>query len=486
MKIIILGGGTAGLISALILKQSNQSFDITLIKSDKIGIVGVGEGSTEHWANFCKFVDISPVEVIRECGATFKYGIRFDNWNGDGDHYYHAVVSGYIQESYLGYPFIYHKLITDSLHPNDIIPKFIQNSEHYPPYETSVNQFHFDTFKLNGFLLNKCKERQIKIVEDIIDNISIDENGINILQGRSSIRYKANLYIDASGFNRLLHSNLKSDWKDCSAFLPLNSAFNFPTNLETAVSSSYTRCTALNAGWVWQIPTQERFGNGYVYNDSFITEEKAIEEVCIFYKQDIKKIKSFKFSPGYLRNPWEKNVCAIGLSSNFVEPLEASNIGSAIQQTFALASFLPLWEEGDNKTPKLYNEHMVDLFQNIIDFIQLHYITKRKDTEFWKFCKNLELTDFNKETLPIFSKQMPLVPLFLKPYNMFKAYNWLQIYNGLGILDKESIIENFNKMPFHLQLEASIKIMSIKEISYEKSIPNLEALEKINRGIYEY
>ena len=155
-NICILGAGTSGLISALILKQGHPELNITVIKSSEIDIVGVGEGSTEHWGTFMHYVGISPGELFKEAGATFKYGIRFDNWNGDGKDYLHVVVTELNQSTEWGYPYLYHKLLVDSDDPMDCVGDFVLKNQHYRPYELSTNQYHFDTFKLNMFLQKKC------------------------------------------------------------------------------------------------------------------------------------------------------------------------------------------------------------------------------------------------------------------------------------------------------------------------------------------
>jgi tryptophan halogenase len=263
----------------------------------------------------------------------------------------------------------------------------------------------------------------------------------------------------------------------------MNSAITFPTAIEADQEiPSYTRATALSAGWCWQIPTQERFGNGYVYCDKFITEEQALAEAETLYGKKLEIVKRFKFSAGYLKTPWIGNVCAIGLSGSFVEPLEATNIGTAIQQSFGLNSYLSAWEPNSNIS-KIYNKQFVDVFQNTVDFIQLHYITKREDSEFWKYCKNLKLTEFNKKTLDIFKKNMPVTTIFTKPYILFRNANWFLVLYGLGIMDREVLIEKWKLLPRTTQLESAVKLFVIKNNnSTEIPLGHREAIHAIITG----
>jgi thioredoxin reductase len=162
-NLAIVGGGTSGLVTALILKKTYPNLTIDIIESDKIGIVGVGEGSTEHWNNFMMHCDINTSELIKETGATFKYGINFDNWNGDGKNYIQSVSSAFNIESQSNSKFVYAWLIANGHGPEQLIHNYVEKSLHRKPY-WSINQFHFDTFKLNKYLHDLCEKRNIGII----------------------------------------------------------------------------------------------------------------------------------------------------------------------------------------------------------------------------------------------------------------------------------------------------------------------------------
>jgi tryptophan halogenase len=481
-SICVLGGGTAGLISSLILKETYPNINVTLIKSDKIDIVGVGEGSTEHWRTFMEYVGIDFDELIVETGATFKNGILFENWNGDGNNYYHTINGQFMTETFTGYPYLYHKLAAEGSSQLDLVDPNDLESRCFFPLESSTNQFHFDTFKLNEFLINKCVNHGINVVTDTIKSVNTDAKGISKLISDNT-EYTADVYIDASGFGKFLINELENTWKDCTDVLPMNSAITFPTpQTPNQEINSYTRAISMDAGWLWNIPTQTRFGNGYVFCDKYITEEEAHAEVEKFYGTKIDIARSFKFGAGYLTKPWVQNCVAIGLSGSFIEPLEATNIGTAIQQSFALASHLPGWHPDMPSTVKKYNEQMCDVFENTVDFVQLHYITKRHDTPFWKDMQDLKLTDFNKETLPIFKQTLPTWTYFDKRYTMFNHHNWLMVLLGLEIINKDAVISSWNAIDEDLKQTADVK----HQIYFSRNVETVSHREAINIIIEDY
>lgn len=437
-NLIILGGGTSGLVNAIILKSIYRKLDITIVKSSDIGIIGVGEGSTEHWARFIQVAGISVHELLKETDATFKSGIKFINWNGDDDYYFHSVHSQFLRESYNGSNNIYLGMIAEGKNHHEIIPENIHKSVHYEPLEGTVNQFHFNTMKLNDYLIKQCLLRDIKIIDDTVDDVILDNTGhVSTLVGKLG-NYSADFFIDCSGFKRVISSKLGAKWVDCSDYLPMNSAFAFPTEKLEDIPS-HTLSTAMSSGWMWRIPTFERFGNGYVYCDKFITDEQAIAEAQSVFSHPINIAKTFKFKAGYVDKFWIKNCVSVGLAGSFVEPLEASSIGTSIQQAFGIANSLINYENGDQSLIDKYNFDFEDVAKNIIDFVQLHYITNRNDSDFWKYCKNLKLTEFNQKTLEYFKKFGPNTTFFTKPYLLFRDVNWLLVMHGLKMLDVNSI-----------------------------------------------
>lgn len=451
-KLAIVGGGTAGVVTALILRKTFDNLEIDLIESDKIGIVGVGEGSTEHWQTFMQHCDISTTELIRETDATFKYGINFENWTGDGSNYIHSISSAYNMSSQTNSKFVYSYLISQGAGPKDLVHKYIQESLHRMPFFT-INQFHFDTNKLNKFLHDLCDKRNIKTIKAEIKEVKLAEDGsISELISEDGRSFKYDLYVDCTGFYRLLlHKTMGVKWKSYSKYLPMNSAIAFPTETTEKIPS-WTLSRAMSSGWLWRIPTQKRYGNGYVFNDNFLTFDQAVQEVEQHYGHKINVGKKVSFDAGCLEKSWVKNCVAIGLSSSFIEPLEASSIGCSIQQAFKLNLVLPAYTPGVNTEMAInaFNTECDDLLENILDYIALHYVTKRNDTEFWKSTHSLPRPPGLEERLELYKHKMPSPAEFLNRKVMFKEANWIVVMHGLGLISKEVAQADVDIQPKHL------------------------------------
>jgi tryptophan halogenase len=447
-SLCIVGGGTSGCVAALMVKETYPNMKVTMIESSQIGIIGVGEGSTEHWKKFIEHVNISVPELIREAGATFKVGIKFTNWHGDGTHYFHSLSEQFGQHSpKSGLPTTWMRMIGENWDPLDTCWHLSTVSRHVEPLHDILAQYHFDTFKLNEFLHKKCRERNITIVDTEIIDIKLDEQGnVTEIIDKDSNAHKYDFYIDCSGFRRVIGNKLGAKWINCQHQLPMNSAIAFPTEYSEDIPS-YTEATALSSGWAWRIPTQDRYGNGYVFCDDFIDETKAYDEVQKHYKEilgiekPIEIGKKIKFSAGYVEEFWLKNCVMIGLSGIFVEPLEASSIGTTIQQCFRLIPSLMFYNKNETIASSKYNYDLKIISKNIIDFIQLHYLTQRQDSEFWKWISNggISLTEFNSQYLENFKENFPNVHYFNHPLQLFSHLNYTQVMHGLRMFNTEKI-----------------------------------------------
>lgn len=434
-NITIVGGGTAGLVTALILRKTFPLYDISIIESSEIGIIGVGEGSTEHWSDFCHYCGIDKADLLRETDGTLKKGIKFENWNGDGRSYFHAISDPFWNTGELH--LMPKTLISKGVRLEDVI--LDTNLIMHGGGIYSTHQYHFNTFKLNNFLHKKCDERSINLIEGTITDVHISENGdITGITDNAGVLYTADLFIDSTGFKRALSSKLGSKWVSYKKYLPMNHALAFPTD-DISDLKPYTLSRALSSGWNWRIPTQTRYGNGYVFCDDFIDSTKAHDEVQSFYSEEVKVAKDIKFEAGRVDRFWINNCVNIGLSASFVEPLEASSIGNSILQATALAEMLDYWEV-DRSISEQYNKRFVDSFDNIVDFVQLHYMTKRKDTEFWRtLSERMTKTDFVEQHLETFKKTLPCKTFFGDEFSMFKHHNWMQIMSGLEMFDVDKI-----------------------------------------------
>jgi tryptophan halogenase len=481
-SLTVVGGGTAGLISALILKERGN-LNINLIYSSSIGIVGVGEGSTEHFGEFMRFIGIKPSEIIKECDATFKIGVMFDNWIKK-EKYLHAVVDPFYNLKGQ-YQIVYAKQIAEgskyiypnSIEKNKILMKAIDINV-TPP----TNQYHFNTFKLNDFLKKIAINKGINIFEDDIKDVMLDENGyIDSVVGTKQI-YKSDFYIDATGFKRILVNKLNVKWKSFNKYLKLNSAITFPTKDEDNYNY-WTLAKAMNAGWRFKIPTWGRHGNGYIYDNNFITEEGAKLEIEKEIGYEIEIGKTFQFDPGALETIWTKNCVAMGLSGCFFEPLEATSIGLTIQQSFLLMHKIQNYDE---IVIKEYNKSFDSITENIRDFIVLHYLTKRNDTEFWKNILKIEIPESLNYNLEKWKNKLPIREDFynISTYAMFSEANFITVLAGLNLFNRDAIFQEYNFLQDYLKNDANnIVLQSLHDENISKYFEHKEII-KIIRNAY--
>ena len=436
--ITIVGGGTAGLVTALIL-ATRLNNKIKVIKSDKIGIVGVGEGSTEHWEDFMNVCDIDVFELIKETDATVKLGIYFKDWTEKP--YFHNVTS--FNQTKIGQ------------FPAGLALNYVEGKEQiyctdyytldskveFTTKEAPSRQFHFNTFKLVAYLTKKCKAKGVEIIEDEILDVIVDKDGINSLIGEKQT-YKSDFYIDCTGFAKLLITKLGAKWVSYRKYLKLNEVIAFPTE-ETDEYTPFTTATAMNSGWMFRLPVWGRWGNGYIYDNNFCTKDQAVEEVEKHIGKKIEVGRHLHFDPGALDKAWIKNCMASGLGANFVEPLEASSIATTIHQAFV---FLNHFFPDNQKEIDTFNNKMNVIMSNIKDFIALHYQVKRKDTDFWKNIKTVNIPDTLKEKLDVWKYRMAINDDFKDiNYCLFRDDNFNCVLYGLGLFDKECIKKEIQK-----------------------------------------
>jgi tryptophan halogenase len=450
-SVLVVGGGTAGLISAIILKKK-LDIQIDVVHSKNIGIIGVGEGSTEHWKEFMKYVGIDQYALIKETDATYKSGVMFENW-GSKD-YLHGI--GSPLDSKTGqYHYVYAHQIAKAdpqLTPkifwkNRIDKRFLNNSTAYP-----FNQFHFNTHKLNDFLIKIAMQLGINIIEDEIKEVNLDSQGyIDNLTGEY-FDYKYDFYIDSTGFKRMLITKLGGKWKSYGQYLKMKSAITFQTEDEEEYNL-WTLARAMDYGWMFKIPVWGRHGNGYIFDSDYIDATQAQQEVENYLGKKIVVNKQFNFDPGCLEEVWIKNCCAIGVSANFVEPLEASSIGTSIQQSFLLMHRLSKF---DNNTITSYNKSVNDIMENIRDFVALHYMTDKDDTMFWKDLKSIEIPNTLKHKLKTWKNKLPIKEDFNEQsdYVLFTDPNFILVMEGLNLFNRESIKDEYARLNPLIRSEA--------------------------------
>lgn len=483
--ILVAGGGTAGFITALILRAKlNKTVNIKMLIPKSIGIIGVGEGSTEHFNSFIEFIGVERNNFLIKTDATIKSGIKFKNWTKN--EYMHSLSSGFTDNLGLDKP-IFQYLIANKVHPKYNVDYYTWNSlvGDFDNLGQKVAyggffQFHFNTFKLNEQLTYIAKQLGIEIIDDEIVDAVVGEKGIEKIIGKKQ-EYMADLYIDSTGFKRVLMNKLGAKWNSYSKYLKLKEAIAFPTEEESEYKM-YTTAQAMNYGWMWKIPVIGRNGNGYIYDTDYINKEKAIEEVEKFLGKKIEVARHIKFEPGALDNVWIKNCVAVGLSANFIEPLEATSIGTSINQAFVLMHTVA---NNNESTIKSYNTAVRNIMENTRDFVALHYITERNDTQFWKDLKHVELPDKLKFYLEIWKNR--LITTFDMNdgvYDLFHSDNFNQVAYAHNLINTESIkkcLEAQDKITLDAALEITWRFLKPKTSKQTNYLHHKEYMEQMRK-----
>lgn len=438
----IVGSGTAGLLTALILRKAFPSSAITIVSSSKVGIIGVGEGSTEHWRVFMDMCDIPLEKMIVATAATHKYGIRYEGWTEHTPDYFHSVGSTDDINAY-GLFATYMQCFTDDL---KLTPQFssvgiVKNKIPRASLHNSTNQYHFDTFKLNEYFISVAFNRAIQFIEGEIKSINVDSTDgyiTSVTTDRNETLH-ADIWFDASGFSKVLMKQLNNDsWVSYSKYLLCDSAIPFPTESDPSGQiRPYTRAKAASSGWIWEIPTQERRGNGYVYSSQFISDDAARAEVesRVGYQSNSDRV--IRFNAGYMPNVWEKNCIAVGLAGSFVEPLEATSISTTIQQIRMAIPYLASFTKGNTKSQIAYNKEFAIIADNILTMIRMHYFSDRKDSEFWAAMSKMPINDGLAEIIDLWSERPPSRFDFNKSqFQLFHAPHFAHVAQGQGIIPK--------------------------------------------------
>ena len=403
-EIVVVGGGTAGWLTALFANKYLPEQNITVVASEEIGILGAGEGTVPNFVDMMRRLGISTEDLITHCKATLKLGIDFIGW-GEGEHqYYHpfsgvqnfngakpiAVVEELKQEENLDglsvapllarnkkVPFVFSH--TADLSFNSPLDHFVQSAAY---------GVHFDARLLADFLKKVALNRGVIYLNTKLESLETDENNtITYLNLAENKKIKTDFVFDCSGLQRLLiGKHYKSNWICYKDKLPVDTAIPFFVPHDNNIEPS-TKAIAMKYGWMWQIPVQDRYGCGYVFDSSYISEEEAKEEVEEKLGTPIESPRTFKFNAGAFDKIFVKNCLAVGLAQGFVEPLEATSIwqtGLILARFFELDGVNTFEGPVDKVRRDEMNSFALNISEKIVRFLQAHYITNRRDTEFWR------------------------------------------------------------------------------------------------------
>jgi tryptophan halogenase len=445
VKIAIVGGGTAGWIGALfILKSQPGAHEVVVVESSKIGIIGAGEGSTgllvdllqNRW--FDTGIDIN--NFIEKVDGTIKLGIHHKNWTGDGSSYYAPLDGSSTSQQSPDTEFL-HVLSTyglEKMHMASDIGRHYE-AKNFPSYYA----LHFDGHKIGRFLKEHLQGDNLKVIDSVVTDVELaDDGSIKQIHLENNDVVEADLYIDSTGFARLFSKKLEVDWVSYAPNLPVNRAMPFLLDYDDEeVPEPLTTAHALSSGWMWDIPLQTRRGCGYVYDKTCITDEEAKKEVEAYVGKAVTPIKFIDFEAGRSEVLWKKNCVFIGLSAAFAEPLEATSIHTTITQMLVLCfEFLNKSAEETIKESSIdrYNLRMTKMYDDIKDFLVVHYQGGRDDSKFWKsFLDDKRTTDFTKEVLDKTQTKIPGIFQFDYYFGCIGAPLWNWVLAGIGRIKPE-------------------------------------------------
>jgi len=444
-QIVILGGGTAGWMAATALATMlpRQRYSVTLVESEEIGIVGVGEATLPQMKNFNDLLGLDEAEMMRNTQATFKLGIDFVDWGYLGSSYVHPFGIHGPPASGLAFHQGWHRSRSGgrdwSVEDFSFaIAAARANRFDFPAAgKTTINStyayaYHFDASLYARYLRRIAEERGVTRIEGKVRDVDQAPSGdIRALVLESGDRLEGDFFLDCSGFRSLLlGGKLGVTWEDWSKWLPCDRALPVPTE-RCGDLTPYTRVTAMEAGWRWRIPLQHRTGNGYVFSSRFIDEDKARQQLLASLDEPLlAEPRLLKFEAGRRASSWERNCVALGLSSGFLEPLESTSI-YLIQ--IAIMHLLPLFPNGrsDPRLIREFNRRMDLEYDRIRDFLILHYhLNSRVDGELWRYCRAMDVPESLTEKIELFRHSG-----YVEDYRdgLFNAPSWLSVFLGQGL-----------------------------------------------------
>ncbi|MET9450129.1 tryptophan halogenase family protein [Streptomyces cinerochromogenes] len=477
--IVILGGGTAGWMSAAYLGKALQgAVRITVLEAPAIPKIGVGEATVPNLQRvFFDFLGIPEDEWMRECNASFKMAVKFINWrtpgegsptartlNGRPDHFYHPF--GILPQED-GVPITHHWSDRAARRETDLpfdyscfVDPVLMDGNLAPrrPDGRPATRYawHFDAHLVADFLRRwSVEKQQVQHVQDRMVDVQLDQNGfIRSLRTESGRTIEGDLFIDCSGFRgALINQVMEEPFLDQSDHLLCDSALACPVPHDDAAHGiePYTSSIAMKSGWAWKTPLLGRFGTGYVYSSKFATEDEAVRDFTALWGLSAdREFNRIRFRVGRNRRSWVKNCVSIGLSSCFLEPLESTGLYFTYAAIYQLAkhfpdkSFSPIFADR-------FNKEISAMYDESRDFLQAHfYFSPREDTEFWRANKGLTLGEEIREKAEMYLKGIPVnLPTADEStyYGNFEAEfrnfwtngSYYCIFAGLGMLPERPI-----------------------------------------------
>jgi tryptophan halogenase len=449
-KIVIVGGGTAGWMAAAALSRmlDTSRVSITLVESEEIGSVGVGEATIPPLTAFNEVLGINEAEFVRATKGTFKLGIEFVDWSCLGSRYFHPFGKFGRDRNTIRFHQFWLKLrqqgagaLIGELGEYNLstVAAYLNRFRRPEPVDGEVLNtmryaYHFDAMLYARLLRTLSERRGVKRVEGRITHVTQHgESGfIEAVNLRDGASVGGQLFIDCSGFRSLLiGETLKTDFVDWSESLPCNRALAVPSE-PAGEPIPYTRSTADRAGWRWRIPLQHRIGNGYVYCSDFLSDDEASQQLMANLDgAPLGEPRPLRFAAGRRTRMWVKNCVAIGLAGGFLEPLESTSIH--LIQT-GLQKLISLFPDTGFASAEIteFNRMTAREYDYIRDFIILHYHAGlRDDTPFWQHCRHMPIPETLRHRIELFRHHGRV---FRPPEDLFTEDSWLAVMLGQDII----------------------------------------------------
>ena len=450
LDIVIVGGGTAGWMTAaaLVAKTTPAQCNVILIESEDIGSVGVGEATLPQMKDFNDHVGIIESDMMRKTNASFKLGIEFCDWGYSGSSYIHPF--GTFGRRKAGVDFLHQWVRAGQSGPVENIEAYSyairacrETRFEFPVDDdkeinsTYAYAYHFDASLYARFLREFAEARGLKRIEGrIVDVVTNAESGhIESVRLKSGQTVWGDYFIDCSGFHSLLmHTMLHVPFEDWSGWLPCDRAVAVPCARKDPLTP-YTRSTAREAGWQWRIPLQHRTGNGYVYCSEYLSDDEASAALLANLDGEaLGEPRLLRFKAGRRKTSWQGNCIAIGLSSGFLEPLESTSIYLIQIGIMHLLKLFP----GPQPEPELIDEYnrLVDYeYERVRDFLILHYhLNQRDDAELWRYCRNMEIPDSLAQKMEMFRHRGYIDEY---RYGLFAPPSWIAVFIGQGLTPRD-------------------------------------------------
>ena len=473
-KIVVVGAGTAGIMAATYFKSYwGDLVDITLLYDHKQPGIGVGESLTPLFDSYLKYVGLTTVDLIKNCNATIKLGLKFKNWTKPDHFWSHGfhVNETLIQTDQVAidfnivdaYDILHDRYDNGFMYSNDY---FIDNANTIPNKDNLVyrHALHIDAGLLSKYIESRFVDK-INIVDGEIVHVEVKDQTIQHLKLEDGREISADIYFDVSGFSKILFKNLGAKWKDVTDLLPVNRTILNPLFKDFDTIPPYTQAEASKNGWIFNIPLSNRKGTGYIYCSDITSDEEALQD----YNQWL--LKNFNtelngnnriisFSNGHWDKSWINNCVSLGLANSFLEPLEATSIHHAWT---LLQQFVNLYDFNHNKLSiDLFNKFSNQMYENSLRYLKFFYTTKRTDSEFWKYVNSRStewLDDFLEKLEASFISKFDIDDGI-----MFNGIDFVSVAYGHGYFKNKKSIENYLRSRYMYDYAAYLS----ERIRYQK------------------